>query len=365
MIITYILGNGFDLQLGLKSRYSDFLKEYANIQDEGTENLARFKKYLKSEEGSALWSDAERAMGTHCEKVLGLTIVDFTERIRDFETHMFDYLLKQQTECSWEDTAKIKRAFRDFFLGSFADVINRRSDELNIESKPENHTYYFVTFNYTDLIDTLVKISIGSPNEIIQMRSAQGRQREDRLGNVYHVHGSLASQIIMGVNDDSQISLGKDLELTDELRWQLIKPDMNRAANHNWDKPARTLIQKSDVLLIYGVSYGETDRLWWNDIKAWLKENATHKLVIFEYDPTFNISFRLPWEEAQYERKKRGEILFKLGFQQDESNYESILNQIYIIVNTKRLNLKDLLSPSSNAVSIAANGVPESSTELI
>lgn len=47
MNITYILGNGFDIQLGLKSRYCDFLAEYVKPKDEDSENVRAFREYLK------------------------------------------------------------------------------------------------------------------------------------------------------------------------------------------------------------------------------------------------------------------------------------------------------------------------------
>ena len=45
MNITFLIGNGFDLNLGLKTTYSDFLKEYTSVIDE-KDPLKSFKKYI-------------------------------------------------------------------------------------------------------------------------------------------------------------------------------------------------------------------------------------------------------------------------------------------------------------------------------
>ena len=47
MNITFFIGNGFDIGLGLKTRYEDFYKEYCDAQDTDTKNITEFKKTLK------------------------------------------------------------------------------------------------------------------------------------------------------------------------------------------------------------------------------------------------------------------------------------------------------------------------------
>lgn len=54
----YIIGNGFDLHHGIKSRYADFRK-YCEEQDE--EMVKRLKMFHENPE--KLWSDFEAEMG--------------------------------------------------------------------------------------------------------------------------------------------------------------------------------------------------------------------------------------------------------------------------------------------------------------
>ena len=45
MNITFMIGNGFDLNIGLKTRYKDFILEYLKI-DTKDDMLKKFKKIL-------------------------------------------------------------------------------------------------------------------------------------------------------------------------------------------------------------------------------------------------------------------------------------------------------------------------------
>ena len=73
MIITFLVGNGFDVNLGLKTRYCDFYKYYVNT-DSSNKPLAieRFKReidnFIKKERNKTDndfidWRDLEIALG--------------------------------------------------------------------------------------------------------------------------------------------------------------------------------------------------------------------------------------------------------------------------------------------------------------
>ena len=341
MNITFIFGNGFDIQLGLASRYSDFLDAYIAMPSE-SETILEFKKYLKDSKNRQLWSDAENAMGEYLGYFDDENIDWYHERIEDFETHMIEYLEAQQNRCTYALKSDIEEAFINFITKSSKDVLNNRSMELYpaVINSNSNSIYRFITFNYTNLLDNIVKCC-----------SKEGlNQREhflckNEFGPVIHIHGTLDSQIIMGVNDETQLDLSGGVTLTDPLRWELIKPKMDGEFLNNQDIRIMTEIQQSDIIYIYGVSYGKTDMLWWNELEKWLKANPAHKLVAFIREPTRKINNRLPWAELVYENTKRADILRKLGIQRYDPEFDKLINQIYIILNTSRLNMKGLILP--------------------
>ena len=78
MNITYIIGNGFDINLGLKTRYVDFYKWYVDRDRESTPDVVKafrneissfIKEQYHKEDGTIDWSDLELALGQYSVKV--------------------------------------------------------------------------------------------------------------------------------------------------------------------------------------------------------------------------------------------------------------------------------------------------------
>lgn len=61
MNIVYLIGNGFDRNLGLKTSYQDFYQYYQQ-QPSSTEDILKIKQLMKNEP-SEFWSDLELALG--------------------------------------------------------------------------------------------------------------------------------------------------------------------------------------------------------------------------------------------------------------------------------------------------------------
>ena len=79
MNITFLIGNGFDLNLGLKTSFSDFLKVYKEPQAGDSDVIKKFKSYFLKDEN--LWSDAEMAFGKITDDFYSakMTGKDFTD----------------------------------------------------------------------------------------------------------------------------------------------------------------------------------------------------------------------------------------------------------------------------------------------
>lgn len=337
MKITYILGNGFDIQLGLKSRYSDFLDEYTVVTDDDNDNIKAFKKVLISSKGRELWSDAEKAMGIYLREFSDESIRAYTEQIADFETKMIEFLEEEQARCDFSAKEKIRKVFSDFIFNSFNDVLNNRSQELDLD-KHESHTVNFLSFNYTNLIDRVLDTF---PNRNIRDRKYGAVSFIDKFGKILHVHGTLDSQIIMGVNDEKQLDTAGGVTINERLKWMFIKPVQNIQSNNAWDASAKKMIDESDIIAVYGVSFGITDKMWWEYLKKWLSHSAIHKLVVFKRDANESLNRKLTWQVLDSEDDLRRDILEKLTVEKD--NIQKLRDQVYIVLNTTRLNMKDSL----------------------
>ena len=59
MNITFLIGNGFDLKLGLNTRYSDFYSYY----HEKASKESIILKWMKEDDDKGNWADLEMALG--------------------------------------------------------------------------------------------------------------------------------------------------------------------------------------------------------------------------------------------------------------------------------------------------------------
>ena len=111
MDITFLLGNGFDIGLGLNSSYRDFYKEYCKPDDTDSECI-RFKNQLKTTDDGVFnsvynWSDFEKAFGEYAkefgkeqeDEYLGV-FSDFCQKFNLYlekEESLIDYSNKKQS----------------------------------------------------------------------------------------------------------------------------------------------------------------------------------------------------------------------------------------------------------------------------
>lgn len=351
MNITYILGNGFDIQLGLKSRYSDFLAEYVKPKDGDSENVRAFREYLKERPNCEWWSDAEKAMGKDLGRFSDETVEVYREQLINFQDELVEYLQTQESECSWDEAEKIRDKFAMFLRKSLS---NMRVDEYRAACS-ESKRYYFISLNYTNLIDRILQCCKNSGGNIIYKDPGRNSRVQDTLGKLCHVHGDLNSEIIMGVNDESQLVINPELTIDNEIRWQFLKGEMGRQSPWARDSTAKNFISQSDLIVVYGVSYGETDARWWNEITEWLEHNPQRRLIAFIYDINDKINSRVAYVRISYENRKKEEILEKLGISKEAAYFDILKEQVYIADATKGLHLRELIHPEEAIAAMKEN----------
>ena len=97
MQVTFLVGNGFDLNAGLRTRFSDFFKVYCEETANDTPVIKKFKEEIGT--NVELWSDFEKQMGAYTSKVTKdipeegkLSIEDYYTCIDDFRNKFIIYL---------------------------------------------------------------------------------------------------------------------------------------------------------------------------------------------------------------------------------------------------------------------------------
>lgn len=91
--ILYVIGNGFDLNLGLKTSYKDFYDHYHSIES-SKKDIDLLKKDLSDNYNN--WADLELALGSYTEKLESSDVFD--EVFEDILQQLAEYLKKQESQ---------------------------------------------------------------------------------------------------------------------------------------------------------------------------------------------------------------------------------------------------------------------------
>ena len=327
--VTFLIGNGFDLNLGLKTTYSHFWEEYKEVKKDDTEIIKWFKtEVLKDKE---LWSAAEEAFG-ECTSNFAkekYNAEDFCECHENFCRELAKYLHLQENRVEYDKTTpelinRFKEGFENYFSG-FRDA--KKSEILKyVDSVSQGISYNFVSFNYTEVIDKLVEIIKKRPG-VLSKRRVGHNVHENAMGQVLHVHGTIYDDMVLGVNDETQIS---DKSIFDgygsEYMDQLIKFNSNQYNERYTDERVFNLLKESDVIYIYGMAIGKTDALWWKRICDLMISRKTLRIIIHKYNAPTDELIRRGF--ITYSKKCRQEIMSYCELAEEEK--KEIESRIFI-----------------------------------
>lgn len=177
----------------------------------------------------------------------------------------------------------------------------------------------------------------------------------DSIGDIVHVHGRFEDGPIIGVDNISQIA---NTELAQNKRFQkyVVKPMTNQMHRNLFDSQSLEIIQKSDVICVYGMSLGATDKKWWVHILKWLNSNAAHQFVVFDYDEKYN-------PKTPYDFFQKEDFYIDLLSEYAEGtniDVESLRDRIHIAIhknifaiNLRKKNKWDYLKEDAEEIAIA------------
>lgn len=211
----YLIGNGFDLHHGIKSKYSDF-EEYVRIKGD-TRLISLMDTFFSNDRD--FWGDIETALGEYNES----TITEFCEPGAD-EDSKFEH--RTGWQAGIEDSipylfGSAMSDFRTFFDNWVRSIeINGIRADLDLPLKAK-----YLSFNYTE---TLEKV-YGIPAE-----------------NVLHIHGSR------------------------------LKGDGEFVIGHGLHRDVNSPFDDDSVLLPYQNAYSEVIEImntWYKDSELYMSRN--------------------------------------------------------------------------------------------
>lgn len=238
-----IVGNGFDLSMGFKTSYGDFMKS-SYFPHEETSNLCSYLH--KQYEENMGWIDIENELSEYSRmlttKKLNAkkynTILDIGSLREEYDE------LKSSLKCYLQE--ETKRAFGPSPDNPAKGVIN----QLPADSK-------IISFNYTSIIE---------------------RMTRDRFciskGNLLHIHGSLDpyDDIVFGVEDSAKLS--KEHVFLYKAHSRHLKVQ----EFSDW-------LNTAERIIFYGYSLGDTDRQYFESFfrKLCSGETTCTELVFYYY----------------------------------------------------------------------------------
>ena len=277
--MLFMIGNGFDLAMGLKTSYRDFINWYITQKEEPeNERISSFKNTIQSDIETNInsWADLEIKLGEYTAEYGDDGAEDFLFVYRDMKEKLNDYIKNQEAMVDLSNEAAIKKELTQFFLSFY----NRfpTNTKSSFKSILEGHNgsvpYHFLSYNYTHTLENCL--------DILPKPLRKRGNYEDKIGRIVHIHGEIDKSPLIGVDSENQI-LNEAFKSDVGILRALVKPRMNEEMQENTAKTAFDLINGSNIICLFGVSLGNSDISWWKILGEWLKANDGRKLVIFWY----------------------------------------------------------------------------------
>lgn len=324
--MTVMVGNGFDLSAGLKTsttRFMDFFSKN-HASDEGP--VGRLAGCIEKE-GAREWADFEKKLG------------EYTSNLEVYEENAVEAALDCKEAIDVDLAAFIasedKRVTDEFIEANSESVIAslaywcsalqplERQRILGCYSTDFELNVSIVTFNYTTLLPRLFH-AFGTSDHATPEDS--WGVSSIRLIHLVQAHGALGREPICGVNDASQI--GSDaLSKNEDIASTFVKGEIQKLFGSVDDRRAEDIILGANVLIIFGLSLGETDIRWWESVVKLLKKGDIHFVLIAS---TKAVSARRsPASFRRFSKALKEKLLTRGGANDDEKRLLS--ERIFII----------------------------------
>lgn len=246
-----VLGNGFDLDLGLKTSYADFINSYFLDGCESNSLIDEIKEKYKE----ANWIDIELFLRDYAFRHQG----GDEERIRK----EFDELCERLN--FYMHSGKFPNYNRgvsgvyhyDKNLDSTAAKVL-----LHVLSKDNATNIY--TFNYTDMTDVVESLK----------RDSDSRFETPSDNQIVYVHGKETGNI---KNGDVSIVLGFD-DTLDIKGFSFMKKPFNK----HYKEGITNALKEAEDIIFFGLGYGICDSPYFKNFFSDMQSNDTKRIFVFD-----------------------------------------------------------------------------------
>lgn len=281
---VYLIGNGFDLDLGIDSSYSTYYRSKYFIDLCNKSPVASYIKDLIEKDYKENWVDFEEAIKIYCINVLGNESAMDNERLikfqnlREFEEHfkeirnsIADFLSEQASRVDLSITPDTKNSV--LIAKEIVDRFERTSN-LSGGLISENNNVKIITFNYTDTLTKLIEIEARKKWAVSNGFGEKFTNNFQKIkDSIVHIHGSLeADNIILGIEDVVDI-IPKETFI------------VRKSIHVDYTKFSLGLMSKANNVTIFGHSLGTSDEMYFKKLFTLWKQtpsnNNKRKITIY------------------------------------------------------------------------------------
>lgn len=331
MNIVFLIGNGFDINLGMKTSYADFYVDYIKTYRSTSESVKRLMENIAQYKDTNLWADLEKGLGLYTE------YIEDVNELRDVYFHLNDALMQYLSSQQLDDkylTANVASKLKKDLMSPHQGFRPRLRQEIVSFMNPGSagqDDVHIITFNYTNTIEQILEAGKWSLPVDLGVKNTSGSKR--MLQSIHHIHGTLRdTEVIMGVNDASQI---KNEQLAKDLSAQsmLIKPETTLNRGDMMDDKCEQIMRQSDMYCLFGLSLGDTDKKWWDILSSRFNSANVH-IIYYAYDARIIKHKQDLWD---IEREYRNMLLDK--FTSKHSDRSTLGARIHVLVNSNMFKL--------------------------
>lgn len=340
--VAVLVGNGFDLSAGLRTSARDFIAGFvdAHKQDDGESPTGRLARSIETD-GIETWADYEMRIGEYAARIPDSLGEEgrADEYARAKEALDRDLLGLVSTEagrlsgtfaeknaaecidslCSWISLLRPRERRR--LLSSFATPIGLR--------------YRFVCFNYTPLLEIIFE---EMKDKAIQVDGLPSEIAPQYVRAFTYAHGTVADCPITGVNDAGQIA-DEQLASSEVVVRTVVKPEAMALIGADSDIRGLECISNADIVLIFGMSLGMSDRRWWERVVKLLTGKENSFAVIFSLGLE-NVG-QTPLSYLMATEGKKGRLLDASGIKVDPETRRSLFERIFVLPSKEVLKIKE------------------------
>jgi len=184
--------------------------------------------------------------------------------------------------------------------------------------------YHFINFNYTRTLDRCIELATSSSSAL---PSVEGL-KEDKIGTVIHIHGTVERDMIMGVNDESQIA-NKPILSSRKIMRTFIKPLACKEIKQGNVEKCNDDINGSTIICVYGMSLGDTDAIWWRNLAIWLHEIGERQVILYIHSSNYNGVLQANYADIEDDIQDR---FFRHSNFSNEQ-IEKLRNRVHVVIN--------------------------------